>query len=61
VVYFDKQENALPFTLAASSVMSPGDKSYRIDEGVKLAEEICNASRIKAEGLLNMPSRMAPK
>jgi len=60
VVYLNKQENALLFTLAASSVLSPGDKSY-IDEGVKLAQEICNASRIKAEGLLNMPSRMAPK
>jgi hypothetical protein len=40
VLYFDKQEDAVLFTLAASSV-------------VKVAEEICKASRITTEGVLN--------
>jgi hypothetical protein len=55
VVYFDKEEHALLFTLAASSVMSAGEASYSIDEGIKLGDEICNATRITAEGVLNTP------
>lgn len=52
VLYFDKQEDALLFTLAASAVMSEGP----LPSGgalVKVAEEICKASRITAEGALN--------
>jgi hypothetical protein len=55
VVYFDKEEHALLFTLAASSVMSAGEASYSNDEGIKLGDEICNATRITAEGVLNTP------
>jgi len=55
VVYFDKQEHALLFTLAASSLMSAGEANYSIDQGVKLGEEICNATRITTEGILNIP------
>jgi hypothetical protein len=54
VLYFDKQEDALLFTLAASSVMSsegPAHCSYAV---VNVAEKICKASRITAEGILNI-------
>jgi hypothetical protein len=46
VLYFDKQEDALLFTLAASSVMSVESRSDGGDAAVKVAEEICKASRI---------------
>jgi hypothetical protein len=53
VLYFDRQEDALLFTLAASSVISP-DGPGRADEAlVKIAAEICKASRITTEGVLN--------
>jgi hypothetical protein len=61
VVYFDKQEHALLFTVAASSVMSAGEVSFSVDEGVRVGEEICKATRIKTEGVANIPSRTAPK
>ena len=54
VLYFDKQKDALLFTVAASSVMSaegPVLSSYAV---VKVAEEMCKASRITAEGVLNI-------
>jgi len=54
VIYFDKQEDALLFTLAASSVMSAEGSVYRSDAVVKVAAEICKASRITAEGALNI-------
>ena len=53
VLYFDKQEDALLFTLAASSVMSAEDPVHNSDAVVKVAEEICKASRITAQGVLN--------
>ena len=54
VLYFDKQEDALLFTLAASSVMS-AEGSVRSSEAVvKLAEELCKATRITAAGSLNV-------
>jgi hypothetical protein len=53
VLYFDTQEDALLFTLAASSVMS-ADKPERSSEAVvKVAAEISKASRITTEGVLN--------
>jgi hypothetical protein len=53
VLYFDKQEDALLFTLAASSVISP-DGPVRANEAlVKIAQEICKAIRITTEGVLN--------
>ncbi len=54
VLYFDKQEDALLFTLAASSVMSAEGPVRSNDAVVKVAEEICKASRITAEGALNI-------
>jgi hypothetical protein len=52
VLYFDKQEDALHFTLAASSVIS-GDGSARGKDAVaKIAAEIRKASRIRTEGVL---------
>jgi len=54
VLYFDKQEDALLFTLAASSVMSAEGPLRSNDAVVKVAEEICKASRITAEGVLNV-------
>jgi hypothetical protein len=54
VIYFDKQEDALLFTLAASSVMSAQGPVYRDDAVFKVAAEICKASRIRAEGALNI-------
>ena len=55
VLYFDKQEDAMRFTLAASSVMSAeGPVLYSNRAVLKVAEEICKASRITAEGVLNV-------
>jgi hypothetical protein len=54
VLYFDKQEDALLFTVAASSVMSTEGPLHRSDAVVKVAEEICKASRITAERVLNI-------
>lgn len=53
VIYFDKQEDALLFTLAASSVMSAEGPLHSSDAIVKVAEEISKASRITAEDVLN--------
>jgi len=52
VLYFDKQEDALLFTLAASSVMSGDGPMRGSDAVVKVAEEICKASRITTEGAI---------
>jgi hypothetical protein len=54
VLYFDKQEDALLFTLAASSVMSAEGAVHTSDAVVKVVQEICKASRITAEGVLNI-------
>lgn len=53
VLYFDKQEDALLFTLAASSVISPDGPGRKDEALVKIANEICKASRITTEGVLN--------
>jgi hypothetical protein len=53
VLYFDKQEDALLFTLAASSVIS-ADVPARSGEALaKIGKEICKASRITTEGVLD--------
>lgn len=54
VLYFDKQQDALLFTVAASSVMSAEGPVHQNAAAVKVAEEICKASRITAEGVLNI-------
>jgi hypothetical protein len=54
VLYFDKQEDALLFTLAASSVVSADGSGHIGDATIQVAEEICKASRITTEGVLNI-------
>jgi len=54
VLYFDNQEDALLFTLAASSVMSGEGPVHRNEAVVKVAAEISKASRITTEGVLNI-------
>ncbi|HEV3205741.1 MAG TPA: hypothetical protein VGZ28_02210 [Terriglobales bacterium] len=52
VLYFDKQEDALLFTLAASSMISDEGSNRANEALVKIAAEIRKASRITAEGVL---------
>ena len=55
VLYFEQQEDALHFTLAAgSSVMSAEGPVHRSDAVVRVAEEIGKASRITTKGVLNV-------
>jgi hypothetical protein len=54
VLYFDKQEDAVLFTLAASSVMSAEGPVHSSNAAVKVAEKISKASRITTEGVLNI-------
>jgi hypothetical protein len=54
VLYFDKQEDALRFTLAASSVMSAEGPLNSASVGLRVAEEMCKVTRITTEGLLNL-------
>lgn len=54
ILYFDNQEDAVLFTLAASSVMSAEGPAHSNNAGVKVAEEICKASRITTAGVLNL-------
>jgi hypothetical protein len=54
VLYFDRQEDALRFTLAASSVMSAEGTLKSSSAAAKVAEEVCKASRITAQGVLNI-------
>ncbi len=53
VVYFDRQEDALNFTLAASSVMSAEGAREIGRAGVDAAKEIGKAVRITTEGILD--------
>jgi hypothetical protein len=55
VLYFENQNDALRFTLAASSVISANDVQIN-DAVVKVAQEICKASRITTEGSLSLSS-----
>ncbi len=50
VLYFDKQEDALHFALAASAVISSEGENNDPPALAKIAEEICKASRITTEG-----------
>ena len=56
VLYFDKQEDALLFTLAASSAMSA--EAAANEAGLKIAREISKASRITTEGVLQTESEV---
>jgi hypothetical protein len=52
VLYFDKQEDAVLFTLAASSVIADEPSERNPAALVKIAEEISKATRITTEGSL---------
>lgn len=54
IIYFDRHEDAVLFALAASSVMSAEEPTDSNNAAVKIAEEICKASRITTEGALNI-------
>jgi hypothetical protein len=54
VLYFDKEQDALLFTLAASSVMSADGPVPSSKAAVRVVEEICKASRITTEGVLDI-------
>ena len=54
VLYFEKPEDALLFTLAASSVMSSDGSTHDSKEAVRVAKEISKASRITTEGSINI-------
>jgi len=56
VLYFEKQEDAVRFTLAASSVISADEQARAHDAAAKVAKEICKASRITTEGALSSPN-----
>jgi len=58
VLYFENQNDALRFTLAASSVISANDVQIN-DAVVKVAQEICKASRITTEGALSLCSSVS--
>ena len=53
VLYFDRQEDALLFTLAASSAISAENPLGANEAGAKMAKEICKATRITTEGVLS--------
>ena len=54
VLYLDKEQDALLFTLAASSVMSAEGPVPSSKAAVRVVEEICKASRITTEGVLDI-------
>jgi len=54
VLYFDKQEDALLFTVAASSIMSAEETLPTETAGDQMALEISKASRITTESVRNI-------
>jgi hypothetical protein len=54
ILYFDNQEDAVLFPLAASSVMSAEEPTHSSNAAVKVAKEICKVSRITTAGVLNL-------
>lgn len=57
VLYFENSEDALLFTLAASSVMSTEGATHSGKAAVRVAKEISKASRITTDGALNITGR----
>jgi hypothetical protein len=49
VLYFDRQEDAVQFTLAASSVISADEPVSNDDAVAKVAQKISKATRITTE------------
>jgi hypothetical protein len=54
VLYFDKQQDAVLFAVAASAVMSSDRPVKSSKAAAKVAEEICKASRITTGGAENV-------
>jgi hypothetical protein len=54
VLYFDRPQDALRFTLAASAVMSPEGPVHNSKAVAKVAKEICKANRITTGSALNV-------
>ena len=52
VLYFDRTEDAVQFTLAASSVISAEEPVGDSEVMAKVAQEISKASRITTEGTI---------
>jgi hypothetical protein len=50
VLYFDRQEDAVQFTLAASSVISAEEPVSNDEAVAKVAQKISKATRITTEG-----------
>ena len=53
VLYFEKQEDALRFTLAAGSVLADPKRNHTVEDLLKVVREIGRASRITTKGTLN--------
>jgi len=53
VLYFENQEDALRFTLAAGSVLADQKPNHTVEDLMKVAREMVRASRITAKGTLN--------
>lgn len=58
VLYFEKQEDALQFTLAASSIIADGAPLR--ETAFKMAKEVSKANRITTEGSLH-PDEPKPR
>jgi hypothetical protein len=50
VLYFDRQEDAVQFTLAASSVISADEPASNDEAVARVAQKISKATRITTEG-----------
>jgi hypothetical protein len=61
ILYFDKPEDALLFTLAASSVMSADSQAGRDEALNRIAREISKASRITTAGVLKPSDATEPE
>ena len=58
VLYFDRQEDAVQFTLAASSVIADGAPLR--ETALKVAKEVCKATRITTEGSVDPEGAKLP-
>ncbi|HEX4485295.1 MAG TPA: hypothetical protein VH088_03460 [Terriglobales bacterium] len=53
VLYFDRQEDAVQFTLAASSVISADEPVSSEETVAKVAQKMSKATRITTEGSIS--------
>jgi hypothetical protein len=52
VLYFENQEDAVRFTLAAGSVLSEDEPRHSVEDLAKVAREMGRATRITTHGSL---------